>query len=1031
MGITLIQPSFATGELTPSLYGRVDFQKWHSGASTMRNFFVNYRGGASSRAGTAFVGASRQTGSFPPRLIRFQFSLTQGLCLEFGNLYMRVISNGAYVIEAAKTISGVTKAAQAVVTANLHGFSNGDDVYITGIVGMTELNGNIYRVSDQTTNTFKIKDIFGNYVDSTNFTAYSSGGSASRLYTLATPYIAEDLASLKFTQSADTMTIVHPKYAPRDLVRVTATNWTLTATTFGTSIGAPTSLAGSASSTGSTSYQYAVTAVDLTTGEESVASNIASITGAVNITATAGAITLTWDAVTGAGSYKAYRAPIAPVSTAVPDNSLFGYIGETLGASFVDNNIIADFSYVPPVHLNPFAPGQILYITMTNGGSGYTSAPTVSITTSTGSDAVLRASVSGGKVQNVVVVNGGHDYAPGDTISFSGGAGSNAAGTLTIGPATGTYPSVVAYFQQRRVYANTNNNPDTYFMSQTGAYKNMDSSPIPIDSDAIIGTPWAQQVDGIQALVPMPGGLIVLTGLGAWQVTGGGQATPITPVNQNAQPQAYNGCHDKILPIVINYDILYVQSKGSIVRDLSYNFYVNIYTGTDLSLLSNHLFQGFTLIEWAWCEEPYKVLWCVRSDGTLLSLTYLKEQEISGWARHDTNGLFKSVTSVTENLVDALYCVVQRYIQGQWLYYIERMNDRLWNTLEDSWCLDSALAYPSTTPNATLSASQANQPGLIGSVVVVYGGSGYTDPQVVVRDNGMTGSGAICTATQLGGVVTSISVVDPGSGYTAPQIIIQDATGAGAVAEAVLDNVIEFTTDASVFTADNVGDVIRSGGGVATIVTYNSGTSVDANLTTPITQVLNDDARNTPIPITAGNWTLATPTQTVGGLGHLEGMVVKALADGNVNNDLVVEGGQVTLTHEASSIIVGLPFIAQLQSMYTDLPGQATVQGKRKRIFQVTVRVEESRGIEVGTNQPDASLQQNDVNIPWKGMTEIKERSNAIYAGTAIPLFTGDEIVNVNGSWKKPGQVAVQQRNPLPANILAFIPETVIGDDDG
>ena len=88
-------------------------------------------------------------------------------------------------------------------------------------------------------------------------------------------------------------------------------------------------------------------------------------------------------------------------------------------------------------------------------------------------------------------------------------------------------------------------------------------------------------------------------------------------------PQAYNGPSD-VSPIVANEDILYIQAKGSIVRDLSYNIYAAIYTGTDISVRSNHLFFQHTLVQWAYAEEPFKIIWAVRDDGILLSLTYMK-----------------------------------------------------------------------------------------------------------------------------------------------------------------------------------------------------------------------------------------------------------------------------------------------------------------------------------------------------------------------------------------------------------------------
>ena len=118
--LATLQPSFAAGELSPSLYGRVDLAKYHAGAATLRNFFVNYRGGASTRAGTKFVGQSKQstTAGYPPRLIPFQFNLTQGYIIELGDQYARFITNGGYIVEGAATISGITQASPGVFTTS-------------------------------------------------------------------------------------------------------------------------------------------------------------------------------------------------------------------------------------------------------------------------------------------------------------------------------------------------------------------------------------------------------------------------------------------------------------------------------------------------------------------------------------------------------------------------------------------------------------------------------------------------------------------------------------------------------------------------------------------------------------------------------------------------------------------------------------------------------------------------------------------------------------------------------------------------
>jgi hypothetical protein len=223
---------------------------------------------------------------------------------------------------------------------------------------------------------------------------------------------------------------------------------------------------------------------------------------------------------------------------------------------------------------------------------------------------------------------------------------------------------------------------------------------------------------------------------------------------------------------------------------------------------------------------------------------------------------------------------------------------------------------------------------------------------------------------------------------------------------------------------------VTSGGGQATIVTYNSPTQVVANITQPITDTIPNDPTNTPVPAVSGYWSMSTPVTTVSGLNHLEGLTVSILGDGGVFPQQIVTNGQVTLQEPSSLIHVGLPFIAQLQTLYLD-PGQPTVQGKRKNIYNVSVRCESTRGIEVGTNQPDQSTQPDNADVPWTNLQEVKERNALVTAGSAIPLFTGDFYINLPATWDVKGQVAVQQQNPLPANVLAMITNFQIGDTPG
>ncbi len=1045
MSVPLINTQFNAGELSPALYGRVDLAKYKAGCFTLRNMFCAVGGGASSRPGTKFCGQSKQSGTdVTPVLIPFQFSIEQGYALEFGDRYMRVIANGGFVTDAIYTLTSVTNNNPGVFTAAPNGpnYAVGDWIFLSGMTGMTALNNGTFIIDTLLgTDVFTLRDpLTGVPVNTILLGTYNpSSGTSARIFTLDTPYASEDLQLLKWTQSADVMTLCHPNYPPTDLTRIAANDWQLTTTTFSTSIVAPTTASVSASVTTSTTsqmttYQFVITAIDSTTGEESVASPIATVTNSVDIATTLGSLTVSWAPVTGSEYYNIYKAIPSIGTGSIPVGAIFGYDGSSFGTQFVDTNITQDLTVTPPLHLNPFAPGQIQFFSMSATGSSYTSQPTITVSTVSGSGLVTQAVVQNGGVNAIIVVNSGQNYTAGETVNITGGGGSGAAATMSVGPLTGTYPGCVAYFQDRRYYANTLNNPDTYFASQPGAFTNMDRS-IPTDaSDAIVGTPWAQQVNGIQAMVPMPGGLVILTGLGAWQLSGGAVGTPVTPANQQATPQAYNGCHQHILPITINYDILYVQTKGSIVRDLNYNFFANIYTGIDLTVLSTHLFTGRQIERWAWAEEPWKLVWAVLDNGTALSLTYLKEQDIWAWARHDTFGLFTSVCSVTEPPVDAPYFVVKRFIPNinNPVYYIERMNDRLWGTVEDSWCLDSALSYDMPAPNAELMVSSATGGHNITSYNLIIGGSGYVAPIGQIKDLSGPGTGASVLLVVSGGVIVSATPVSSGQGYVHPVLEIQDSAGVGAVIQPIVTDFVTLRADAAVFVPGDVGKIVRSGGGRIEITAYAAPDTLIGDIIAPITTTIPNDPNNTPVPAISGTWTMTRPTATLSGLFHFEGMTLSALADGGVVHDLEVLGGQTTLSTAASAIVVGLPFTAQLQTPYLEAPGGATMQSRRKSQTQAVLRVQNSRAPSIGTNQPDAAAQPDFANIPWTGMTQIKDRTPQDHAGLPIPLFSGDyDITNLAGTWDTRGQLAIEQKDPVPLTALAAISWIQVGDTPG
>ena len=235
--------SFTAGEISPRLEGRVNLEKYREGLADLTNMVVHPHGGVARRPGTEFLGEVKSSANYT-RLIPFQFKTSDTYILEFGNEYMRVYRNGLQVLtDAPKTITAITKANPGVITSNSHGFANGDEIYIIGVGGMTQLNGRNFRVANVTTNTFTLTDLFGNAIDTTNFTTFTSGGTADKIYEITTPYTTANLPALNFAQSADVMYLVHPTYDIRTLSRTDHNAWTLATATI---TGSPTpSLSGS------------------------------------------------------------------------------------------------------------------------------------------------------------------------------------------------------------------------------------------------------------------------------------------------------------------------------------------------------------------------------------------------------------------------------------------------------------------------------------------------------------------------------------------------------------------------------------------------------------------------------------------------------------------------------------------------------------------------------------------------------------------------------------------------------------------
>lgn len=675
--------SFAGGELSPYLYARVDIAKFHVGARTMSNFLVHPSGGASNRPGTIYVGAVDDI-TKRHRLIPFQFRTLpsgQTYALVYGDTTMQVVMNTGSTIGFVQlptaAITGITKANPGVVTTGAaHGYSSGTHVPIAGVVGMTQVNGHTYTITVLSPTTFSIG------VDSSGYSSYTSGGTAGGgNVTLTSPYAYGDLPLLKFIQSADTMYLTHPSYAPRQLTRASHSAWTFATLLFVPQTSAPAGL--TATSSGSAAY-LEVTAINDATGEESLpTASVGSSSG------TAG--TWNWGSVAGCSNYNVYKK----------NGSVFGFVAQVQQATWTDNNLAGDVSITPPGARNPFAPGSIQQI-VPSGGTSYTQNDAVAISSATGSGFAGYVNVNGSGVPtSVTITNPGSGYLTGDTGSITTGTGSGGTLALTIGPATGTYPGCTAFYMQRQFYGNTSNQPETMWGSNAGALTNMNVSTPTEDSDAITRTLIGQQVNEIRHLVPVGTSMMVLTSGAEWRCWPGATSSALTPGNCFVLPQTTHGS-SHVPPVFTENTLLMWQEKGSILQGLNYDVLQDIYTSKDQSVLAQHLLSdvggNYQVQECAFAAVPFKILWSVRNDGTLLGFTYMKEHEVYAWHRHTTAGKVESVCSITEpdgfgGYTDAVYLIVNRTIDGTAQRYVERMSDRVFPTISQAWFVDCGAQY--------------------------------------------------------------------------------------------------------------------------------------------------------------------------------------------------------------------------------------------------------------------------------------------------------------------------------------------------
>lgn len=605
----IIQPSFAGGEYAPSLYSRVDIQRYAIGLRTCRNFIIHPHGGASNRAGTYYV-ASTKNSSKLAVIKRFVFSQTQAYILEFGDQYIRFYTDGGQI---------------------------------------------------------------------------QSGGSP---YEISSPYLEADLRDLRIESSGDVITITHGSYQTQELSRLSDTSWTLS--DYEPDDG-PFMLENASSTTltcsATTGTSLTLTASAATFDADHVGALFKlkhfvegqSISQAFTATGASSSISCftTWRLVTH-GTW----GGTFDLEKSTDGGSTWTRVRTFSSAATINHS--AFDTEDPELNEEPF----LLRINVTAYSSG-----SINIDLNCDSfyqEGIVR--VTGYTSSTSVTVDVIQDLAATTaTSSWCEGSWSDYRG----------WPKVARYFQDRLVLAGTETEPQTTWPSKIANYSSHSRNQISLlDTDAMSLNLPTRELNSINGLIALKR-LIAFTSASEWSIGSVSGAT-FTPTTASQEVEGYNGSSG-VDPIVINNQAIFVESNGKVVRNIGYQLNADGFVGDELNILAKHLFEDYTILEMAYQQTPNRICWCLRSDGKLLGLTYMPEQEVIAWHWHDTDGTVDSIAVIPADGYDELWLAVNRD-NGR---YIERMAPRVNSDDPVDWFfVDSGVT--DNNPLTISGATQAN-----------------------------------------------------------------------------------------------------------------------------------------------------------------------------------------------------------------------------------------------------------------------------------------------------------------------------------
>ena len=758
MSLYPIQPSFAGGELSPSLWGRVDLNKYATGLRRLENFVVHPHGGVSRRPGMRFVAEAKGK----CRLVAFQYNAEQNYILEFGNKYVRFFKDGQPVMKGAVPYEVVTPYAAAELNALK--FTQSADVLFICHGGHAPMELARYADTNWKLSGFRFKNgpFRVRQEGQEKISIDVSGLSDSIEMTADTPLFVPGHAGCLWaiTQQVPERQIRYSQPTALNAVNLTGTRMHEVYGT-GTVVHKYRSGGDDYEELVSIKYYNSYLLLSSSSAAGIKIGTSVKVPGKINPWAPDGILGSVTDLVTAGDQVKVYLSPwqgLTCGANETPESSAVSvdfYIDNT--ADVWSKEILVYKSW--RFETNGFWYGTLLlqrydedeqaWLTVKTyssphsarsaknfADSGEFDEPTrlrvysTSFTPFVPKDneetdkgyvlLIANACTHRGLIKSTGYVNSKKMsakvlrrlYSTSATRNWEEGAWSAASG----------WPQVCGFYQERMVFGATFAEPQTVWMSKTGDYYDFGTSSPVVDDDGVSLTLAARQVNAVKAFVTLSD-LLLLTSGSEWKISAGAKTDAVTPTSVSVSAQGYRGISE-IEPVVIGNTVLFVQGRGSRVRDLGYTFENDAYTGSNLTVMASHLFEGHKIVDLAYQQEPDSVCWVARDDGALLALTYLREHDVIAWGRHPTDGKVESVAVVPSPGGDVVHlCVLRRGKRC-----IETMTPASVTEAVEAFFVDSGVTVRGSNVTSVTGLERLN-----GCTVTIVADGSLRNPQVVAN----------------------------------------------------------------------------------------------------------------------------------------------------------------------------------------------------------------------------------------------------------------------------------------------------------